>query len=193
MTVHPVNSATQFLDRSNPNLIIFGYKSSGKTYYGKLLAQKLQCIFIDTDQLIEELYEKQFQQKLNCRQIYLTIKEERFRQLEHEIIDSLKETSNSIIAVGGGTILSANNYLKLKKLGTLVFLEVEKKIIKERILSKEIPSFLDAKNPDTSFEKMYAERLLIYANIPSFKLKTQGKSDSQILDELISIRNLSSL
>lgn len=31
------------------NLILFGYKSSGKSFYGSLLAKELETSFLDTD------------------------------------------------------------------------------------------------------------------------------------------------
>lgn len=169
------------------NLILLGYKSSGKTYFGKLLAKELGEIFIDTDQLIEELYEKKFHVKLNCRQISITIGEEGFRSLEREIIDSLGQVTKAVISIGGGAILDPENCLKLRKNGKLVYLEVDREIIKERIFSGGIPSFFNPQDPERSFEKMYAERKPIYSKVSTFKVSIQEKTDRQVLDELIII------
>lgn len=169
------------------NVILLGYKSSGKTYFGKLLAQELGEIFIDTDQLIEELYEKKFQEKLNCRQISIKIGKEGFRLLEREIIDSLGQVTKAVISVGGGAVLNPENCLGLRKNGKLVYLEVDKAIIKQRIFSGEIPSFLDPQDLEQSFEKMYEERQPIYSKVSTFKVSIQEKTDRQVLDELLII------
>ena len=95
------------------NLILLGYKSSGKTYFGKLLAQELGSVFIDTDQLIEDLYQA------SCRQICLKIGEEAFRHLERSVVSSLKPQADSIIAVGGGTVLHPESCEILDTLGLL--------------------------------------------------------------------------
>lgn len=166
------------------NLILFGYKSSGKTFFGSLLAQELGILFIDTDQCIEKLYKKEFQEESNSRQISLKMGEVGFRMLEERVIDDLQEVTNAIIALGGGAVLNPKNCLKLEKLGKLVYLEADKEVIKQRIFNYEIPSFLDPKNPINSFERMYEERRPIYEKISSFKVKVHGKTDQQVLNEL---------
>lgn len=169
------------------NLILFGYKSSGKTYFGKLLARELGKIFIDTDLLIEEMYVKKFHETLNCRQISIKIGEEGFRSLEKEIIKSLEQVTKTIISVGGGAVLNPENCLRLEKSGKLVFLEADKETIKQRIFSTGIPSFLDPRDPEQSFERMYEERKPIYSKISTYKVNVQGKTDQQVIDELTSI------
>ena len=171
-------------NQQHRSLILFGYKSSGKTHYGQLLSQELGSVFIDTDQWIEERYEKKIHEKLNCRQISIKIGEEGFRQLERIVIDSLDQMTNAIISVGGGAVLNLENCLKLGKIGKLVYLEADKEIIKQRIFNDGIPSFLDPHDPEKSFEKMYEERKPIYEKVSTFKVNVQGKTDPQVLDEL---------
>ena len=170
--------------RSCYNLILFGYKSSGKTYFGKLLSQELGCGFVDTDQLVEDFYEKKFCKRLNCRQISIQIGEEGFRQLERYVIDSLEGVTNTVIAVGGGVVLNPVNCDSLSRNGKFVYLEVEKKIIKERIFREGVPSFLDSHNLERSFEAMHEKRKPIYENMGLFKVSVRGKTDRQVLDEL---------
>lgn len=166
------------------NLILFGYKSSGKTFFGNRLARELGKLFIDTDQLVEELYKKEFGEERDCRQISLKIGEEGFRKLESKVIDALKGGTHAIIAVGGGTVLNPENCLKLVSLGRLIYLEGDKETIKRRIFSNGIPSFLDPNDPENSFERMYEERKPIYEKVSTVKVKIQGKTVQQILNEL---------
>lgn len=179
--------SSKLCQHGNQNLILFGYKSSGKTFFGSLLARELEVPFIDTDQCIEKLYKEEFQEECSCRQICIKLRETGFRMLEERVIDSLEEVSNAIIALGGGTILNPRNCLKLEKLGKLVYLEADKKTIKHRIFSNGVPSFLDQKNPEKSFESMYEERRPIYEKISSFTIKVHDKTDQQILNELTTI------
>ena len=166
------------------NLILFGHKSSGKTFFGSLLAQELGRIFIDTDQWIENLYKNEFQETCNCRQIAIKIGEAKFRNLEMRVIDDLIDLKQAIIAVGGGTVLNPENCSKLEKIGNLVYLEADKETIKCRIFNSGIPSFLDSKDSNKSFDKMYEERKPIYEKIPAFKIKMHEKTTPQILEEL---------
>lgn len=166
------------------NLILIGYKSSGKTYFGRLLAKSLNVNFVDTDWLVEELYEKIYGEKKDCKQISIKLGEEGFRRLEEIVVRNLKNTSGAIISLGGGTVLSEKNCHLVKALGTLIYLETDKVTIKKRMFTNGHPSFLDPKNPDESFEKMFINRKSIYENIACYKLQTLRKSEEKILEEL---------
>lgn len=162
------------------NLILYGYKGCGKTYFGQLLAQELGFSFIDTDRFVEELYEKEAEAPLNCREISIKIKESGFRALERKVIQHLKEMHSAVIALGGGSVLCPENCLQLQKVGRLVYLNADKETIKERILSGPIPSFLAS----CTFEEMYEARKPIYEKVSPFSVSLQGKTDREVLDEL---------
>jgi shikimate kinase len=51
---------------SYKNPIFIGYKSSGKTYFGKLLSKSLGWNFIDTDDVIEKKYKLSFCTPINA-------------------------------------------------------------------------------------------------------------------------------
>jgi len=169
------------------NLILFGYQSCGKSYFGKLLSRELHCPFIETDVIIEQFYREKYLEPLSCRQIANKLGEGGFRLLEMQAVDSIREVSNSVISVGGGTLINQENYSKVKKRGKLIFLDVEKQIIKQRIFKDGVPSYLNQHDPENSFEQMYDQRLPIYAKLAMFTVTLQDKSVRQVLDELTSI------
>ncbi|MGL4348359.1 MAG: shikimate kinase [Chlamydiales bacterium] len=84
------------------NIILFGLPRSGKTTIGQKLAVNLSLSFIDTDRIIEKLYQKRFKSPYSCREIYQKFGEKKFRILESEAIFSLQNQSNTVIALGGG-------------------------------------------------------------------------------------------
>ncbi len=87
------------------NLILFGFKGSGKTHFGKLLAQKMHRRFIDTDDWIDELYAKKTGQHTSNREIYIQLGPAAFRALEKEVVKSLTSIKDAIVALGGGAVL----------------------------------------------------------------------------------------
>lgn len=178
----PIENLTS--ERRTGSLILFGYKSSGKTFFGKYLAHAVTAPFIDTDLLVEELYEKEFSVAGDCKQISLKLGEAGFRVLEKRVIDNLDSTS-AVIALGGGTVLNPENVNKLRQLGLLVYLDVNKEEIKQRIFRQGIPSFLNPKEPEKSFDAMYEERRTIYENISSLSVKIDGKTAVEVLNELL--------
>lgn len=161
------------------NLILFGFKRCGKTHFGKRLAEKLGYDFIDTDHLIEGLFDN----KLTSRQIAERIGLPEFRKLETQAIQTLMPKDKTIISVGGGAVLDPNNVNMLKKIGRLVYLELDEETLKKRTL-EHLPSYLDPSEPLASFEKMVQEREPIYEQIDAVKLNIAEKSEEEVLTML---------
>lgn len=182
--VNEVLSAADLPENCHKNIIFIGYKSSGKTYFGELLSKNLGWAFIDTDHVVESNYETSFGEKLSCREISLKLGEKTFRSLEAIAINALSKVKKTVVSVGGGAVLSAENVLKLQEIGIVVFLEADKEILKKRMFEKGVPAFLDKLDPEGSFEKMYQFRKLIYEQSCRFKITLKNKKDSAVLDEL---------
>lgn len=175
------------------NLILIGFKNSGKTSVGKLFAEKSNMMFIDTDDLITQEYYKKNRVLLNCREIVLKHGEDYFRDLEKKIISDLvcldkdkNNTNNYIIATGGGCVLYPENVNKLKKLGKLVYLSISYPVLLERILRQPVlPSYLNPAEPEKSFAIIHKKLEPIFHNIADLEISTENKSISEITDELI--------
>ncbi len=76
------------------NIYILGFMGVGKSVTGKLLAEKLNRQFVDTDNLIEsragKLITKIFEQD----------GEEQFREFETSVLKEVTEENNSVISCG---------------------------------------------------------------------------------------------
>lgn len=166
------------------NWILFGFKGSGKTHFGKLLAQKMGYPFIDTDELLEQ------KEGLLCREIVLQKGEAYFQKLEEEMITTL-QVKNHVIAVGGRAVLQEKNLQALYALGPLFYLQCPKSIIKKRLLSSPpLPTFLDPKDPEASFEEIYCTRIAQYAKIYSIPIALEGKTEAEVVEILWQATNL---
>lgn len=155
------------------NWILFGFKGAGKTYFGR----RLGLPFIDTDEQIER------KEGMSPRNICLQKGEDYFRELEKEVISSLT-LSQTVIAVGGGTVLNSQNLNHLQRLGKMLYLKCPKEVVKKRMLTPPLPSFLDPCDPEGSFEKMYTTRKNKYEKIPATVVDLAGKNEQTILEEL---------
>ena len=169
------------------NLILFGFKGSGKTHFGKLLAFTLHRPFIDTDDLIIELYAEQSGQQLSVREIHQVLSEKPFRTLESAAIHSLTSFTDSVIALGGGTLLNPNHVDFLRKMGQMVYLEAGFDTIQKRIFDQGIPSFVDADDPISSLRKIYQERKSIYESIGARRINTDLVDEDGVIAVLRSI------
>jgi len=169
------------------NLLLFGFKASGKTHFGKLLAAKMHRPFIDTDDLILELFLKETGKKRKAREIYTELGKEGFRALESRALHYLKNVQDAIIALGGGTVMDDKNRAFLLTIGPMVFLKTSTEKLKERIFREELPLFLDLKDPEESFYQMVQERAPIYRSIPARVVDTDALDEAGVLAALSSI------
>ena len=111
-----IESVINNLERQIENIVLIGMSGCGKTTIGKLLAQKLNREFIDTDEKIV---------KKDGRDIPTIFKEsgeEYFRKLEREVLREVGILSNKIIATGGGVVENEQNYFPLKQNGKIFYL-----------------------------------------------------------------------
>lgn len=155
------------------NLILFGFKGSGKTHFGKLLARKMERPFIDTDEGIKDLYTQ--------------VGPQQFRALERAAIVKLQHVENSIIALGGGAVLDPQNVELLQTIGALVYLKTGPETLKKRIFQGKLPAFFDPKDPEKSFWKMIQEREPIYRSIPARCVDTDALDEAGVIAALTSI------
>lgn len=160
------------------NFILCGFKKCGKSYYGKLLADRLKLPFIDTDRLIEKKLGG-----LTCSQIVHAYGEPKFRVFESEVIDSLVQVKNTVIALGGGSLQSEQNRERIVRFGKLIYLSLEKETLKKRILQAPSTALFSGDLEDT-LEKMIEERCPIYEKLCHIKITLDGLSEDEILNKL---------
>lgn len=169
------------------NLLLFGFKASGKTHFGKMLSKSMHRTFVDTDDFIREEYEKESGTHKSIREIYKKLGNAGFRKIETKVIFKLKDLNNTIIALGGGTVIDSENIEILQTVGAMVYLKTSPKKLKERIFKDELPAFFDKKDPEGSFYEMVKNREPIYRSIRARVI------DTDILDEAGVIAMLKSI
>ncbi|WP_394698854.1 shikimate kinase [uncultured Methanoregula sp.] len=107
-------------------IVLTGFRGTGKTEIGKILAQEKQVRFLDTDTLIEQKTGR------SIPDIFHEEGEERFRKIERDVIASLPET-DAIISTGGGAVVDPENMEHLRKDSTLVLLYSDIDTIEQRL------------------------------------------------------------
>ena len=109
------------------NIVLIGFRGTGKSTVGRLLAKHLERDFIDSDKYIEDSTEK------TIKSIFEEDGEEGFRKIEADTIAELSKADNKVISTGGGAVLKEDNVRNLKDNGFLVLLEATPEIIHNRI------------------------------------------------------------
>lgn len=162
-------------------IILIGYRASGKSTVGRLLAGKLGIPFLDTDRLIEETA---------GRTIAEMVAEEgwsAFRTKETDAIASLEDKQFGVVATGGGAILSDRNTAMLRRMGPVIYLKTPLADLIERLRRSEEkqgrPS-LTGGNPAGEAEAVLKDRLPLYEKAADFAMDTDGKNVVRVSDEI---------
>jgi len=106
---------------------------SGKTHWGKLLADRLQLPFFDLDTVITQKEGK------SISDLFAAKGEEYFRYAEKEVLEELVTNRPSfIISCGGGTPCFFNNIDFMKKHGTVVWLNTSVDMLQKRLIMERL-------------------------------------------------------
>ena len=97
------------------NAVLIGYRGCGKSTIGRKLADRLWCRFVDIDQLIVEKAGK------SIREIFAQDGEERFRDLETEVLREVLPKGDHVLGLGGGTVMREQNRQLIRESGAKVF------------------------------------------------------------------------
>lgn len=109
------------------NIVLIGYRGSGKSSIGRLLAARLGMGYVDTDDLVVQRAGK------NIRAIFADVGETGFRDLESQVVTEVSANDYRVIAAGGGVVLRPENIQSLKTTGRLVWLKAPAEVLWERI------------------------------------------------------------
>ncbi|MFR7760018.1 MAG: shikimate kinase [Peptoniphilus grossensis] len=161
------------------NIALVGMPSCGKTTMARLLSEKLNRDYFDTDKLIQEREGK-------IPEIFEKKGEKYFRDLETKVLEELSKKTGIIIATGGGTPLREINRDLLLQNSLVIYLDRDIKNLETegRPLSKNLETL----------EKMYGERNKNYQDISHIKIKViedEEKTLEKILEEIKNYENFS--
>ena len=112
------------------NIFLVGFMGSGKTYWGRIWAEKNGLTFYDLDEIVEKEYGKAI------TDIFEKEGEEKFRQLERDHLRRFKNKKNFVLACGGGTPCFSDNMEWMKSQGKVVYLKAEPEILLKQVMSE---------------------------------------------------------
>ena len=165
------------------NIVLIGYRCSGKTEVGKILAWKLGMEFIDTDRLIEE--------DTGCS-IESIISEkgwDHFRNIERKMIEEVSERDNLAIATGGGVVMDGNNVKNLNRNGFIVWLKGNAEVLKERMEKEQrsgnIRPSLTGVDPIEEINQVLDVRTPLYRQTGNLMVDTSLLSIEEVADAVM--------
>lgn len=156
-------------------IILIGFATSGKSSVGQCLADKLNAKFVDTDAEIER------ECGMTVQQIFDVHGEEYFRQKENQLLLSLADRPNVVIACGGGSVL-AESFSQFAADSAVIWLTVTASTVKRRLGDTPRPLFDGL--TEAQLQHFIDARTPFYRRYATLTLNTDDSTPEQIANEL---------
>ncbi|MBK5283653.1 MAG: shikimate kinase [Nitrospiraceae bacterium] len=164
------------------NIVLIGYRGTGKSTVGRLLAARLGRELVSTDAEIVKRAQR------TIPEIVAQQGWDYFRDLESDICRELANRDQLVIDTGGGAILRAQNVEALKKDGTLFWLTASVETIAKRIGGdKQRPSLTGTKSFVDEIQDVLQERTPKYQAAADHIIRTDDRSINQLVETLLTL------
>jgi shikimate kinase len=165
------------------NIVLIGFRCSGKTTLGKALAERLGMTFVDADEFVEQKHH------MSIKEIFEKKGESVFRLWECDAIAELSKLDGQVIATGGGAVLRYKNIRNLKRNSVVVGLSVAPDTAFERIQrdskTRSRRPALTEKDPHTEVREQHQMREPLYRDIADIVVDTTDLPVGQCLDDIL--------
>jgi len=108
-------------------IVLVGMMGCGKSTIGKIVAEKLNWFFLDSDKEIEN------EMNLSTKDIFDKYGEKFFRNKEYEIFKFYSKKKNILISSGGGSFCQKITYGIIKEYFFSIWLDVNEDILFQRL------------------------------------------------------------
>jgi len=164
------------------NIVLIGYRGTGKSTVGRLLAARLGRELVSTDAEIVKRAQRAIPE-IVAQQGW-----DYFRDLESDICQELSSRDHLVIDTGGGAILRPQNIEALKKNGTAFWLTASVETIVKRIGSdNQRPSLTGTKSFVDEIQDVLQERMPKYQAAADHVIETDNRSINQLVETLLTL------
>lgn len=165
------------------HLYLTGYRGSGKTTVGRLVASRLGRRCIDLDDEIETHAGR------SIREIFAENGEAAFRDLETAALARVAGGPAAVISLGGGAILRPENREVIANTGVAVWLKIDADTVIQRLAgdastAERRPS-LTSLPIRAEVESLLQKRQPLYQQVANYEVDAAGQSVAAIVDQIV--------
>jgi shikimate kinase len=166
-----------------PRMTLVGYRGTGKSTVGELLARRLGCGWVDADVVLEE--------RAGCTIATLVRDrgEPEFRAAEAALLGELLDRDDLVLATGGGVVLRPENRRLLAERGRpVVWLRAPAAVIRARLAAdpatRDRRPALSGRDPLDEVETALLEREPLYRACADLVVDAATDEPATIADRL---------
>lgn len=165
-------------------LVLIGYRGTGKSTVGRILAEQLGRAFLDSDREIEARSGR------SIRSIFVESGEAAFRDWEERAIAELTfESPGAVLATGGGAVLREANRRRLRDFGFVAWLTADPTELARRLEADGSglggrPALTAAGTLD-EIAQVLAARSPLYVELADAVIPTGGKDPRDVAEAIL--------
>ena len=165
------------------NLYLIGYRCTGKTSVGRMLAEAMAWTFVDMDQeLVSEA-------GIPIEEIVDSQGWKYFREQESKLLQRLSQIAEQVISTGGGVVTVPENIATMRDSGKVVWLHASPDTIAARMEADRDTAGqrppLYGNDSVVEIEEVLAERLPLYDEAMHLQVETDDLSVAEVSESIM--------
>jgi shikimate kinase len=165
------------------NLVLIGYRGTGKSSVARLIAEKLGWPWFDADLEIESRAGK------SIARIFDEDGEGAFRDLESQVVGQLATRPRCVLALGGGAVMRPTNRDGLAGQSTVVWLKARPETLWQRMeqdaTTKHRRPNLTLEGGITEITATLGAREPIYRQCADLEVDTEGRTPAEVAAAIV--------
>lgn len=154
---------------------------AGKSTVGRMLAESLGLRFFDLDEILS------LRAGASIPLIFEIEGEAGFRRRESVLLDEYTRLPDTVLATGGGCILSESNRQMLAERGTVIYLRTPVDLQLQRLRRDTERPLLQADDRRARLEALAAERDPLYESVADLVLDAEDRPVAATSDRLVAL------
>lgn len=160
-------------------IFLIGFMGSGKSTIAKLLCEKLSANLVEMDERIVK------EQGMSINDMFAQFGEDRFRDIESQLVCDILEEGNAVVSCGGGVVVRKQNVKNMKAKGRIVYLTATPETIFERVRHSTDRPILNGNMNVEYITELMAKRKDLYEAAADITIATDGKDKETICEEIV--------
>lgn len=170
-----IQAKTLFQD----NIYMIGFMGCGKSTISNYLSKMLALEVIDMDSYLTQ------KEGMSVNQIFEKYGEQYWRNLETNLIISMKDYQNKVISCGGGVPMREINIEEMKKNGKVILLTADPETILARVKNDNSRPLLRGKKNTKDIKELMDIRRPKYEAAADIVVNTDNRSIHEIAEEIV--------